>query len=1620
MPSSLRRRLLPAAFAVSLAVVASVVGVALPAQASGSIQVTTTADTDAGVCDSGATTVAPPVSLRDALCAATNAGDTTVVNVPPGAYTLTRGAIEVGSIPGTNVSIVGAGASSVTISGGGTQQVFNLDPILVGGITVSISGVTIVNGAENAFGGGAIIGGSADTPGSADSLTISDSAFVGNRANTASSATNQPGGAVQFIGGSLTIDRTVFRNNSSGTSSGGAVYYQSGTGGLQRLAISNSTFQGNTAVAGAAGATGGSAVAVAGSASAASMSITDSVFDANTATGSGSFHGSGVWLNGGALSLTGSSFTGNTATSGSASAIEVSSGSLTGRYNRINGNAAPAVRLSSGSADLSRTWWGCGGTPGSPGCDTVSGGVTVSPQLTLTGAAAPSVVTLPGSSSSTLTATLRDSGGTAVPAGSLAAFQNLTVAWSTLRGTVTPATASLATGSASTVFTASAAGPATVTAALDQARPVIALQVDAPPAITSAATVAGSLGVASSFVVTTTGYPAPALTATGALPTGVTFLDNGNGTATISGTPTGQAKDYPITVTATNGVGSPAQQTLTYAMNAAPAFTSAATATFTTQTPGSFRVTTSGRPVSTIVRSGSLPNGLTFTDNGDGTATIAGTPTLGTGGRGTINLTATNSQGTTTQTLTLTVLQQPAFTSGSVVTTRVGTAFSVPITTSGYPAPTITLTGSLPSGVTFVDNGDGTGSLSGTPTGPGGTSTVTLTATGAGAPVSSTLTVNVYVAPAVTLNPADQTVTDASGVSFTAVATGFPAPTVQWQRSSNGGASYTNIAGATSATYTFTAALSNDGYLYRAVFSNQAGAATTTAATLAVGTAPGFTSPAAATVAAGDALTFAVTTTGHPAATLSATGLPAWLSFTDLGDGTGELSGTAPQGSGGAYPIVVTASNGFQPESQQNLVLTVTESPVITSAPSGVLTAGASGSIVVTTAGGWPANAAISRTSGVLPTGVILVDRADGTAVLSGTPAAGTGGTYPITLTASNGVSPATTQAFVLTVNEAPVLSVAADASATVGSPFSLPVTVLRGFPTATLSVSPALPAGLTFTDNGDGTGAFSGTPTGPGGAAVVTVTAENGVGTGASQAVALTIRQAPAITTAAAPQSVTAGQVATFTATASGYPAPAVQWSVSVAGGAFAPIEGETGTTLAFPASLDDAGNVYRATFTNATGSVSTQAALAVGTAPAFTSAARAVFAAGGGAQTFTVRTTSTPTAAIAAAGLPAWATLTDLGDGTAILAANPPAGAAGDYPVALTAANGYQPGGTQALVLVVTQAPVLTSPASAVFAVGAAGSFTITTSAGWPAATTLAVTGPLPDGLTFHDNGDGTATLAGTASAGTGGVHALTISATNGAASASQAFSLTVTEATSFTSPATLPVTRGVAVDATITTAHAFPAVSGVSVTGSLPAGLTFVPGADGTAALSGSTVVPAGSYPVTLIASAPGVPDVTQQLTLVVADADVLPLPPIPPTADGTLSGVPAAPVAGQTMTLVATGFAPASPVTFGIYSSPVVLAVVEADAQGTATATVVIPAGYTGSHTLLAIGTAPDGTVRELRSAIVLPRAAAKPGAQTAAPGGLAATGLDVSALAVLASLLLAAGIALAVRRRVRRA
>ena len=89
--------------------------------------------------------------------------------------------------------------------------------------------------------------------------------------------------------------------------------------------------------------------------------------------------------------------------------------------------------------------------------------------------------------------------------------------------------------------------------------------------------------------------------------------------------------------------------------------------------------------------------------------------------------------------------------------------------------------------------------------------------------------------PAITLNPpSTTTVLSGNVIFFSTSASGSPAPTAQWQVSTSGGASWSNIAGATSPNLSFAAQRADNGKQYRVVYTNSGGTATTTAAALFV------------------------------------------------------------------------------------------------------------------------------------------------------------------------------------------------------------------------------------------------------------------------------------------------------------------------------------------------------------------------------------------------------------------------------------------------------------------------------------------------------------------------------------------------------------------------------------------------------------------------------------------------------------------------------------------------------------------------------------------------------------------------------------------------------------------
>jgi len=102
---------------------------------------------------------------------------------------------------------------------------------------------------------------------------------------------------------------------------------------------------------------------------------------------------------------------------------------------------------------------------------------------------------------------------------------------------------------------------------------------------------------------------------------------------------------------------------------------------------------------------------------------------------------------------------------------------------------------------------------------------------------SATITVN--QPPTVSTNPVARTVCLGGSATFTAAAAGTAPIAVQWQISTDGGATFTNIPNATNATLTISNTVAaDDGKLFRAVFQNGCGSATSSNALLTVANPP--------------------------------------------------------------------------------------------------------------------------------------------------------------------------------------------------------------------------------------------------------------------------------------------------------------------------------------------------------------------------------------------------------------------------------------------------------------------------------------------------------------------------------------------------------------------------------------------------------------------------------------------------------------------------------------------------------------------------------------------------------------------------------------------------------------
>jgi hypothetical protein len=133
---------------------------------------------------------------------------------------------------------------------------------------------------------------------------------------------------------------------------------------------------------------------------------------------------------------------------------------------------------------------------------------------------------------------------------------------------------------------------------------------------------------------------------------------------------------------------------------------------------------------------------------------------------------------------------------------------------------------------TWVTGQPGMAFWKGSSSGPNtalGFSSYTATSLGSSTPVS----------PTISSQPANVTVTAGQTATFSVTATGTPAPSYQWQRSNDGGATWASI-GTNNSSYTTAATGTTDnGARFQVIVSNSAGSVTSTSAILTVTSAGG-------------------------------------------------------------------------------------------------------------------------------------------------------------------------------------------------------------------------------------------------------------------------------------------------------------------------------------------------------------------------------------------------------------------------------------------------------------------------------------------------------------------------------------------------------------------------------------------------------------------------------------------------------------------------------------------------------------------------------------------------------------------------------------------------------------
>jgi len=452
--------------------------------------------------------------------------------------------------------------------------------------------------------------------------------------------------------------------------------------------------------------------------------------------------------------------------------------------------------------------------------------------------------------------------------------------------------------------------------------------------------------------------------------------------------------------------------------------------------------------------------------------------------------------------------------------------------------------------------------------------------------------------PVVTLQPQSQSVRAGYNATFTAAAIGDPTPTVKWEQK-NPGESWKAIPGATGKTYRCEATRARDGNQYRAVFKNSAGQTFSKAATLDVIAAkqkPKVTiQPVDEVVDLGDRFSFAAKATGVPTPRIKWQQSRNGRNWSDIpGARKSTYSYKATKSRDGLrYRAVFTNSAGTTKTKAAELTVISTRKPVVITQPMSQTIVSGSQAGFTATAEGTPTPKVQWQQSANGKNWKKISGATKKTLKLTATKAKN-GYRYRAVFTNSAGTT--RSNAARLTVidgNTKPVVTqqpVGKYAIAGGTATFSAAAT---GVPTPTVRWQVSID-GTNWADIVGATNTtyqFVATSAMSGWRFRAVFT--NSAGSTASSGAQLQVLTPPTILTQPTNQAGRIGETVIFTATATGMPAPTVQWQFSPDGGStWIVMQGATTTALAVGVTGDENGYLFRAVFTNAAGSATSAAA--------------------------------------------------------------------------------------------------------------------------------------------------------------------------------------------------------------------------------------------------------------------------------------------------------------------------------------------------------------------------------------------------------------------------------------------